>query len=296
MAYFLHPAVWAQHNMVECYGWWKETPWRKRHYLITMRQQIPNSLSRIAGLQNIMRFLLLLMLFSQLVTNTPAQQTRQRNREATSAENRLTKDEVLTAEQRLSDLGYWTGAVDGVLDSASRQAVIAFQKVERRKPTGKLTIDELALLLDAKPPLPRESDHVHIEVDLTRQILLFVENDGKVSHILPVSSGSGEEFTSEGWTRRAITSTGRFKVNNKIKGWRKSPLGLLYYPNYIYGGVAIHGNPSVPTRPASHGCIRMPMFAAVEFSRLTPIGTEVLVYETDAKEETPEPGQSTTGG
>ena len=230
---------------------------------------------------------LLTLLFSQLVVNTSAQQIRQRNRETTPAENRLTKEEVLTAEQRLSDLGYWTGAVDGVLDSASRQAVIAFQKVEKRKPTGNLTSVEFTLLLNAKPPLPRESDHAHVEVDLTRQILFFVEDTGKVSHILPISSGSGELFTSEGWTRRAVTSTGRFKVNNKIKGWRRSPLGLLYYPNYIYGGVAIHGNPSVPTRPASHGCIRIPMFAAVEFSQLTPIGTEVLVYETDTKDVVP---------
>jgi peptidoglycan hydrolase-like protein with peptidoglycan-binding domain len=228
-----------------------------------------------------------MVLVSLLVANASAQQTRQRNRETTSAENRLTKEEVLTVEQHLSELGYWIGAVDGVLDSASRQAVIAFQKFERRKPTGNLTRDELALLLSAKPPLPREGDHAHVEVDLTRQILFFVDDSGKVSHILPVSSGSGENFTSEGWTRRAITSTGRFKVNNKIKGWRQSPLGLLYYPNYIYGGVAIHGNPSVPTRPASHGCIRIPMFAAEEFSRLTPIGTEVLVYETDTKDETP---------
>lgn len=237
-----------------------------------------------------------MVLVSLLVANASAQQTRQRNRETTSAENRLTKEEVLTVEQRLSDLGYWTGTIDGVLDAASRQAVIAFQKAEKRKPTGNLTRDDYTLLLSATPLMPRESDHAHVEVDLTRQILFFVEDGGKVSHILPISSGSGENFTSEGWTRRAVTSTGRFKVSNKIKGWRQSPLGLLYYPNYIYGGVAIHGNPSVPTRPASHGCIRIPMFAAEEFSRLTPIGTEVLVYETDTKDETPATEHTNTRG
>jgi lipoprotein-anchoring transpeptidase ErfK/SrfK len=30
--------------------------------------------------------------------------------------------------------------------------------------------------------------------------------------------------------------------------------------------------------PDSHGCIRIPMFAAQEFSELVRIGTEVIVY------------------
>ena len=53
----------------------------------------------------------------------------------------------------------------------------------------------------------------------------------------------------------------------------------MYYSNYISGGVAIHGYPSVPIQPASHGCIRIPMFAAREMSKLLPIGTIVLVYD-----------------
>lgn len=38
-------------------------------------------------------------------------------------------EERLEAEQRLLDLGYWTGPVDGILDPAFRHALIAFQKV-----------------------------------------------------------------------------------------------------------------------------------------------------------------------
>ena len=30
-------------------------------------------------------------------------------------------------ERRLSELGYWTGAVDGLFDPATRSALIAFQ-------------------------------------------------------------------------------------------------------------------------------------------------------------------------
>ena len=53
----------------------------------------------------------------------------------------------------------------------------------------------------------------------------------------------------------------------------------MYYSNYISGGVAIHGFRTVPTQPASHGCIRIPIFAAREVSKLLPIGTIVLVYD-----------------
>jgi len=83
----------------------------------------------------------------------------------------------------------------------------------------------------------------------------------------------------EFWVK-AITPTGRFTIKRKIKGWRKSPLGLLYYPNYIYDSVAIHGNPSVPATPASHGCIRIPMFAAQEFSELATVGMVVIIYNS----------------
>jgi hypothetical protein len=53
----------------------------------------------------------------------------------------------------------------------------------------------------------------------------------------------------------------------------------MYYSNYISGGVAIHGFRTVPIQPASHGCIRIPIFAAREVSKLLPIGTIVLVYD-----------------
>ena len=53
----------------------------------------------------------------------------------------------------------------------------------------------------------------------------------------------------------------------------------MFYSNYISGGIAIHGYASVPVQPASHGCIRIPIFAAREVSKLLPIGTIVLVYD-----------------
>lgn len=191
---------------------------------------------------------------------------------------RITRATIAEAQKRLAELGYWIDGAGGKWNEASRQGLVAFQKVEGRPRTGKLTVAEFQALNAASRPLPHEKGFDHVEVDLERQVLFVVEAGGTVSKILPVSTGSGKMFEIEGDTIPAVTPPGRFHVYRKLAGWRKSPLGLLYYPNYILGGIAIHGNPAVPVQPASHGCIRIPMFASQEFSDMTPIGTQVVVY------------------
>ena len=190
----------------------------------------------------------------------------------------LTKTEIRQAEQRLKDLGYWTGPVDGVWDEATRHALVAFQKVERARPTGTLTRAEWNALSVAAIPRPREKGPAHIEVDLARQVLFLVDAEGRAGNILPVSSGSGKSFKAKGWTGEAITPCGRFEVFSRVSGWRTSALGEMHNPLYIVGGIAIHGSLSVPAKPASHGCIRIPMFASERLPRLVPRNMPVLVY------------------
>lgn len=190
----------------------------------------------------------------------------------------LSAQEIFEAEQLLSALGYWTGTTDGVFDAGSRHALIAFQKVEGRKRNGKLTIGELQALRNASRPIPRYTGYPHVEVDLQRQVLFLVNDSDVVTHILPVCSGNEEFYVDHGEVHRAHTPRGTFKVLRKINGIRISSLGLLYYPNYIYEGIAIHGSWTMSAYPDSHGCIRIPMFAAKEFSSLIPVGTEVIVF------------------
>ena len=179
-------------------------------------------------------------------------------------------------------MGYQTGPVDGVIDSATQQALITFQKVEGRKLTGHLTRAEFNAIRDASAPQPRDPGYKHVEVDLDRQVLLLTNDDGVVTTILPVSTGSGEHYKEKSMSGLAYTPRGRFKIYNKLEGWRKSPLGLLYYPNYFSVGLAIHGNPEVPHTPRSHGCVRIPMSAAKEMSEQLEIGTIVLIYDTQS--------------
>jgi L,D-transpeptidase-like protein/putative peptidoglycan binding protein len=191
----------------------------------------------------------------------------------------LSKQERIDAEQRLWQLGYWAGPIDGQFDSASRHALIAFQKVEQRDRAGKLTRDELNALRNAHRPVPRFGTQPHVEIDLQRQVLFLIDETGLVVRILPVSTGNGQMYMDRGKWHRAVTPVGRFTVLRKIDGWRLSSLGLLYYPSYIHNGIAIHGSPLVPSYVASHGCIRVPMFAARELSSLLPVGLEVIVYD-----------------
>jgi lipoprotein-anchoring transpeptidase ErfK/SrfK len=159
------------------------------------------------------------------------------------------------------------------------------QQAEEKPPPARTSsnqpeLGEMAVAeAEGNPESYGEAQVRRIEVDLSRQVLSVIDASGNITKVLPISSGSGKWYVSEGDRRRAITPTGRFRVFRKIPGWRKSPLGLMYYPVYIVGGIAIHGSPSVPRRPASHGCIRIPMYAAKAFFDATPIGTLVVVHE-----------------
>ncbi len=228
------------------------------------------------------------LLLAGITVSANAQTTRPRiasqNPQSSSAKKPAPKTKPLMAkdhreaEQRLADLGYWTGKIDGQWDTASRNALIAFQKVERLKPNGQLTRATFDQLLSANRPTPRETEGAHIEVDLVRQVLFITDETGTVTRVLPVSTGNEKEFYSEGWARDAITHPGRYQVRKKIPGWKKSALGEMYYPVYFMYGTAIHGSQSVPTKPASHGCVRIPMFAAKEFYKTIPVGMPVIIY------------------
>ena len=191
---------------------------------------------------------------------------------------KLLAQERLELEQLLSDLGYWTGSIDGTVDPASRHALVAFQKVEGRPRTGQPNRSELEALRRAGKPLPKHSGYPHVEIDIGRQVLFVVSADDSITHILPVCTGNEQIYMDHGQVHRAHTPKGQFKVLRQIAGWRKSSLGLLYYPSYIHEGIAIHGSLAVATEPASHGCIRIPMFAARKLSEMTPVGTDVVVY------------------
>jgi hypothetical protein len=47
----------------------------------------------------------------------------------------------------------------------------------------------------------------------------------------------------------------------------------MYYSSFFVGGFAIHGYASVPPYPASHGCVRIPLWVAYRVFSLIDYGT-----------------------
>lgn len=188
--------------------------------------------------------------------------------------------QITEAEQLLAGLGYMTGNADGKLDFMSRHALMAFQKVEGLKRTGVLTAATLERLREAATPAAKYDGPAHIEVDLSRQVLFMVSDEGRVTLIVPISSGSGERYWDKTRGRYEVASTprGEFKIQRKINGHRKAPLGTIYYPSYFKEGWAIHGSNSIPPKPASHGCVRVPRGADQKLFKMMPVGMRIYLY------------------
>ncbi len=188
---------------------------------------------------------------------------------------------VQAVKQRLTDLRYDPGPVNGRFDQQTYYAVVAFQKVHGMSRTGRVTQAVAdAMVTDNLPAavIP-DAEATRVEVDLTRQVL-FVWIDGRLARILPVSSGFGGHYCGDdGSCGIAITPIGAYRATSKILGWHKSPLGELWNPVFFNQGIAIHGEPSVPTTPASHGCVRIPMGDSVWLYNTLALGTPVYVAD-----------------
>jgi hypothetical protein len=190
----------------------------------------------------------------------------------------LSESQLLNCERRLLELGYWVEAADGRFDDSTLVAIKAFRRLSGYRNPGPPNAADLRALEHARPLTRGTYGPPHFEVELSRQVIYFVDKGGKVSLILPVSTGSGKIFTEGGRTRRARTPKGSFTVYRKIFGWRESPMGKMYYPSYIVGGVAVHGSLHLADYPRTYGCIAVPMFAAERLSELMPIGTVVIIH------------------
>jgi peptidoglycan hydrolase-like protein with peptidoglycan-binding domain len=169
-------------------------------------------------------------------------------------------------EQRLTDLSYRPGPIDGYFDERTRQAVVAFEKWHWLRRDGVVAGGVWGKLLAARRPVPRYSRAgTWIEVNKPKQVLLYCVN-GNVERTLAVSTGNPRVGIA--------TPSGAFRVTRKNIHER-----VRYKPLYItWRLLAIHGYTSVPTQPASHGCIRTTWADMDELNPLIPVGTVVRIY------------------
>jgi L,D-transpeptidase catalytic domain/Putative peptidoglycan binding domain len=195
---------------------------------------------------------------------------------------------VARAQQRLLDLGFWNGGADGGYGLTTSQSVMAFQKWTGIPATG--NVDEntaVALNRIQCRPSPGITSGDLFEVDKAKQ-LAFIIRGGKALWVLNVSTGGNYDYTATDQktgakiSDKAYTPVGTFRVYRvSDEPAYEGSLGTLYRPRFVVGGVAVHGYRSVPSYPASHGCIRvtnaaMDMLWAASY---LPMGGTVVIHE-----------------
>ena len=173
-------------------------------------------------------------------------------------------------QRRLARLRFLPkSAVDGVGGYRTQQAVIAFQSWEGLGRDGIVGPITRAALADARKPRARGSgDEPRIEVFREKGVALVVRDD-RTLRAVHVSTGAPG----------TATPSGTFEVFRKEKmSWSYPFQQWLPFASYFFQGIAFHEYASVPSYPASHGCVRVPEPEARWLYRFADIGTRVIVY------------------
>jgi hypothetical protein len=123
---------------------------------------------------------------------------------------------------------------------------------------------------------------VVIYVDLSRQLVSVYRNGARIG-VSTISSGRRGYETPAG-----IFTVLERDIDHRSRKYHDAP--MPYMVRLTWDGVALHGG-HVGARPASHGCIRLPMAFAREMYRVASIGsTVVVVGAAGAPPETPSAG------
>jgi peptidoglycan hydrolase-like protein with peptidoglycan-binding domain len=225
-------------------------------------------------------------------------------------------EDVRQIQQRLTDLGFAPGPIDGQFGSGTQQAVWAYEKLvahtPREQATGRVTNEVWQGMQDPFAVVPRRpvasgSGVTHVEIYLPEQVLAVFTNDVPVL-IAHISTGEeNPDRTPKTWCEpitmdtnevgepldvplrkevcaEAKTPGGVFKFTRRYEGKRVGPLGGMMNPVYFNYGIAVHGADNVPLAPASHGCVRLNQTIALFFPSLVAKGDAVYVWAEDGRQ------------
>lgn len=211
-------------------------------------------------------------------------------------------DDVRRLQQRLKNLRFDPGPIDGRYGGDTMMAVWAFQKVvmkmKRETVVDFVTPETWDIIRGPVTITPRRQPGSprHVEIYLQEQAMVLFKGDEALlaTHI---SSGTGQEWCEEvtidpgelgnkgkepikiGMCGEAITPGGIYYFYNRKTGTRESKLGTMWNPVYFNFGVAIHGAMEVPPYPASHGCVRIPIFISEYFPAMVKYNDRVYVFD-----------------
>jgi hypothetical protein len=151
-------------------------------------------------------------------------------------------------------------------NAATARAVLAFRKVNRMARTSSASAGIFKRLAAGQGAfkLRHPGAGRHVEVDRARQVMVLADR-GKALHTFHVSTGKPS----------TPSDRGHFRFYRRDPGYNS--IGM-YYSVYYNGGEAIHGYRSVPTYPASNGCIRNPIPNSRVIYNWVRLGMSIYVY------------------
>jgi hypothetical protein len=226
-------------------------------------------------------------------------------------------DDVMRVQERLAELAFNPGPVDGQFGTLTTQAVWAFEKLvmgtPRAEARGVVTPEIWDRMQDPITVKPRRTTGGladHTEIYLPEQVLVVFHADEPVlvAHIstgelapnatgftpwyemadeycetvrydTDINGNPLEEPVEKQICGRSYTPPGVFTASRKVEGVRNGPLGGMFDPIYINQGIAIHGAKNIPLQPASHGCIRVSQTLGKVMQTVIDIGDKVLIWD-----------------
>lgn len=210
--------------------------------------------------------------------------------------------DVRRLQQRLKDLHFDPGRIDGLYGGDTMMAVWAFQALVQKMTRDTLVDFVTPVLWDSMrgdvtiTPRRQPGTPNHVEVYLPEQVMAVFKGQ-QLLLVTHISTGTGQKWCEEvtidpgeegnkgnvpikmGVCGEAITPGGIYYFYNRKLGLRESKLGTMWNPVYFNFGIAIHGAMMVPKEPASHGCVRIPIFVSNYFPALVQYNDRVYVFD-----------------
>jgi len=166
---------------------------------------------------------------------------------------------------RLAAMHYAVSGGSRFSDATAR-AVLAYRKVNGMSRTRGVNRGIATRLAEGKGAFrPRHGGGKHVEADISRQLLALIGGNGDVERVYHMSSGKSSTPT--------VLGTFHFYMKQPGTNGKR-----MVHSSYFIRGYAIHGFNPVPTSPASHGCIRVPIPNALSIFRWIHNGDAIHVY------------------
>ena len=180
--------------------------------------------------------------------------------------------DVQNIQQRLMELGYYEGEIDGIYDQETAESIIAYQEAMGLLVDGVVGPDTWNAIGISPEYLEYFDSTYFIEIDL-EQTTLTLKEGGTIVSTYPVAVGKPE----------TPTPTGFWKIIQKTPN-PGGDFGARWMRISVpWGGYGIHGTdePESIGMAVSHGCVRMYNEDVIELYDIVPLGTAVeIIGET----------------